>query len=84
MDYEDTFHLCSSSSSSKVSVVHRDTDKNVSFNLCADVDAPVESKYKLDTPPENSDGSRRNLVVKVGRDYRNVRLSITAFKTHLE
>ena len=35
------------------------------FQLCADIDDPCKTKYRLDSVPENSDGSRRGLTVYV-------------------
>jgi hypothetical protein len=35
------------------------------FNLCPDVEAPLEARYRLDAVRDDSDGSRRGLIVRV-------------------
>ena len=42
-----------------------DDRKSVSFNLCVDAHSPVEAPYGLDSAQQNSDGSRRTLLVYV-------------------
>ena len=51
---------------SKVEVRRIDAGRQLLFNLCEDVDSPVEVKFGLEVPfNDSTDGSRRNLAVNV-------------------